>query len=130
MKAGSIDYIPESFVRYRQRSGSITHSVNSKLCSDLTTAILSCIELAEHAPFEIRESALRYSAFQFGTFLLNQALADTPQPECIQLLKPHTQILRYHGNNKKLIVLNAGCRILGMKNMCRLIRLFYRTIRK
>lgn len=130
LRSGSVDYIPESFVRYRQRSGSITHSVNSKLCTDLSNAIVRCVELAEQAPEPFRTPALRYAAFQFGTFLLNQAMADHPQPECIRRLKKHTSILRYHGNNKKLIVLNAGCRLLGLELMCRLIRFAYRALHR
>lgn len=127
LRAKSVDYVPECFIRYRQRSGSITHNVNSKLCADLTEAILSCIDISRNTSGPIQKSMLRYTAFQFGTFLLNQAMADVPQPECIRRLSPHASILHHHGNNKKLIILNAGCRILGLKQLCRLIRLGYRS---
>lgn len=130
LKAAAVDFIPENFYQYRQRSGSIRHSVSDKFCGDLTNAILGCLDLCESAPEERREPLLRYTAFQFGTFLLNQAKAEEPQPECIQRLKPHASVLRHHGNNKKLMILNMGCRLLGLENMCRLIRLAYRTIQK
>lgn len=130
LKAASIDFIPEDFYQYRQRSGSIRHSVSGKFCTDLASAILSCLALCESAPVERREPLLRYTAFQFGTFLLNQAMADKPQPKCVQQLKPHSSILRYHGTNKKLIILNLGCRLLGLGLMCRLIRFAYRSIHR
>ena len=128
LRAESMDFVPEDFYQYRQRSDSIRHSVSGKFCGDLTRAILGCLELCHDAPEDRRESLLRYTAFQFGTFLLNQAMADEPQTDCIERLRSHTSILRHHGKNKKLIVLNIGCRFLGLRTMCRLIRFAYRVI--
>lgn len=130
LRAAAVDFIPENFYQYRQRSGSIRHSVSSKFCGDLTQAILSCLDLCESAPEERRGPLLRYTAFQFGTFLLNQAMADEPQPECIEKLRPHASILRHHGSNKKLTILHLGCRVLGLGLMCRLIRFGYQTLHR
>ena len=36
-----MDFVPESFYCYRQRSGSIRHSIGDKNCRDLADAILA-----------------------------------------------------------------------------------------
>ena len=40
IKAESVDFICDNFYCYRQRSGSITHTINDKKCHDLTNNIL------------------------------------------------------------------------------------------
>ena len=72
------------------------------------------------------EALKRYTAFQYGTFIANQALAENPQKGCIADLAPHAKVLRHHGGNKKLMILDLGCRILGYSGLCALIRAVYK----
>lgn len=130
LSASSMDFICANFYMYRQRSNSIRHTINDKKCTDLVNSILSCIELAELAPNERKNAMLSFAAFQLGTFFLVQAQAENPQTELMQLLSPHTNILRYHSRNRKLMLLDMGCRILGFSRICRLIRTIYHRNKK
>ena len=130
LRAGSVDFIPESFYCYRQRSGSIRHSIRDKNCRDLADAILRCLGLCQTADDGRREALLRYTAFQYGTFIANQAHAENPQDACIAELRPHAKVLRHHGGNKKLMILDLGCRLLGYPRLCGLIRKLYHIKRK
>jgi len=124
-KAERMDFLPESFCCYRQRSGSITHSIDDKKCRDLRDNLLRCFELFESVSKEIQPLAYRYTAYLFGTFFMTQALAKTPQTECIESLRPYRWILRYHGGDKKVRLLYYCCNVIGYKNTCRLMRLLY-----
>ena len=126
LRARSVDFVPEAFYCYRQRSGSIRHSIGDKNCRDLADAILACLRLCETADEEHLEALTRYTAFQYGTFIANQALAENPQKGCIADLAPHAKVLRHHGGNKKLMILDLGCRILGYSGLCALIRAVYK----
>lgn len=130
LRAGSVDFIPESFYCYRQRSGSIRHSIRDKNCRDLADAILGCLRLCQTADDDHREALLRYTAFQYGTFIANQAHAEHPQDACIAELRPHAKVLRHHGGNKKLMILDVGCKLLGYPRLCALIRKLYHIKRK
>lgn len=130
LSASSMDFICANFYMYRQRSNSIRHTINDKKCTDLANSILSCIELAELAPIERKNAMLSFAAFQLGTFFLVQAQAENPQTALMQLLSPHTNILRYHSRNRKLMLLDMGCRILGFSRICRLIRAIYHRNKK
>ncbi|MBE6950614.1 MAG: glycosyltransferase family 2 protein [Ruminococcaceae bacterium] len=130
LRAGSVDFVPEAFYCYRQRSGSIRHSIRDKNCRDLTDAILHCLGLCQTADDDRREALLRYTAFQYGTFIANQAHAEHPQDACIAELRPHAKVLRHHGGNKKLMILDMGCKLLGYPRLCGLIWNFYHIKRK
>lgn len=125
LSADSMDFICANFYMYRQRSNSIRHTINDKKCADLANSILSCVVLAGSGPEDKKKALMHYAAFQFGTFFLVQAQAQNPQPERIAVLAPYTGILRYHGRNKKLMLLNMGCRVLGFSRVCRIIRAVY-----
>ena len=125
LRAKSVDFVPEAFYCYRQRSGPIRHSIGDKNCRDLADAILTCIRLCESADADHLEALRHYTAFQYGTFIANQALAENPQKSCIADLAPHAGSLRHHGGSKKLMVLGLGCRILGYPRLCALIRAVY-----
>lgn len=130
MRANSVDFVPEAFYCYRQRGGSIRHSIRDKNCRDLADAILACLRLSESADDAHREALCRYTAFQFGTFFVAQAQAEHPQDVCIAELCPHAKILRHHGGNKKLMILDLGCKLLGYPRLCALIRKLYHIKRK
>lgn len=129
LRAKCVDFVPESFYCYRQRSGSTRHSTRDKNCRDLADAILACLRLCETADEDHREAMLQYTAFQYGTFIANQAHAENAQDVCISDLLPHVKILRHHGGNKKLQILDLGCRLLGYRQLCRLIRTLYQIKR-
>ncbi len=129
-KAESFDFIAEEFYSYRQRSNSISHTVNDKKCGDLCKHILECMSMISDAPDTEKGFLSIYSAYQFGTFFVVQALAENFQEECINKLNAHAKILKHHNKNKKIIVLRILCLMLGYKNTCRLIRLLYTPRRK
>ena len=125
LRAGSMDFICANFYLYRQRSDSIRHTINDKKCKDLTNHILACMELADQAREEVKDSLLRYIAFQLGTFFAVQAQAENPQPECIKQLEKVRWVLGYHGGNRKVQILNLGCKMISFPLVCKVIRLFY-----
>ena len=128
--AKSMDFVCENFYLYRQRAGSIRYTIDDKKCADVAKGIFFCIALAESAPKEKEKAMLRYAAFQLGTFFLVQAQAENPQPNQVAALSPYQGILRYHGRNRKLILLNLGCRIMGFARCCAIIRTIYKRIKK
>lgn len=125
MRAGSVDFINRDFYCYRQHSSSITHLVNDKRCMDLADAIVSSIQIANNAQKEKKKLLLHYAAFQYGTFILVQAQAQNDQAESISRLGEYRKILKYHGNNRKLLCLYLGCALLGYKRLCSLVRFLY-----
>lgn len=125
MKADSLDFVCENFYCYRQRKGSITHTIDDKKCRDLCGNILKCAALLESADEEIRPAAERYTAYQLGTFFKNQAMAEHPQKQCLQELKKYQALLKNHGNSRKLRLLHTGCKLFGFAGTCGLIRLLY-----
>ncbi len=125
MKAESFDFVCENFYCYRQRKGSITHTVDDKKCRDLCENIIQCAELLKSANAEIRSAAERYTAYQLGTFIKNQALAEHPQKECVQKLKAYRILLKNHGNSHKLRILDISCRLFGFSGTCHLTRFLY-----
>lgn len=125
-KAQTLDFICENFYCYRQRRDSIRYTINNKKCVDLCNNIIRCFEMAKESDTEEKEFLYRYIAFQYGTFFMVQAQAETIPYECIKRLKEYQWILKYHVGNKKLICLYAGCKFIGYKNLCKITRLVYR----
>lgn len=124
-RAASVDFICRDFYCYRQRPASITHLANDKRCIDLADAILGSIRIASEARGEMQKLLLRYSAFQYGTFILVQAQAENNQTESIARLGEYRKILKHHGKNIKLQYLNLGCTVLGYRRLCGLVRFLY-----
>lgn len=128
IKAESVDFICENFYCYRQRSDSITHTINDKKCHDLTNNILKCFSIVEKS--ELLQNVLyKYIAYQYGTFFITQAVAENYQNECINELSKYKWVLKYHSNNKKLIILNIMVTLFGYKLSCKIIRFFIRLRR-
>ncbi len=124
LKAGSVDFVCENFYYYRQRRDSIRHTIDDKKCEDLCNNIIKCFELREN-DVDSKQFMNKYLAFQYGTFFLVQAQATNKQKECINKLKNYKWILKFHGNNQKLLCLYIGCKIVGYRAMCGLIRNLY-----
>ena len=123
--AGSMDFVCENFYCYRQHGASIRHTIDDKKCTDLCNNIIRCIELSQKAKKELQRSFYSYAAYQYGTFFKVQAQASARQKTCIEKLERYKWILNYHNHNPKLQYLHIGCKILGYRNLCSLIRLLY-----
>ena len=119
----SFDFICENFYFYRQRSGSIAHSLGKKNCLDLADNICSCIAIMGNAPQSRYESLSIYTAYQFATFFAVQAHVSKCPEESLEKLEPNWNVLRHYGSSKKAKYLYWGCRTIGFKNMCRLTKL-------
>lgn len=128
IKAESVDFICENFYCYRQRSGSITHTINDKKCHDLTINILKCFSMVNKSE-SLQDVLYKYVAYQYGTFFITQAVAENYQSECINKLSNYKWVLKYHSNNKKLIILNIMVTLFGYKLSCKIIRFFIRLRR-
>ena len=128
IKAESVDFICENFYCYRQRSGSITHTINDKKCHDLTNNILKCFSMVNKSE-SLQDVLYKYVAYQYGTFFITQAVAENYQSECINELSKYKWVLKYHSNNKKLIILNIMVTLFGYKLSCKIIRFFIRLRR-
>lgn len=126
MEARSMDFICADFYCYRQRSDSISHAINEKKCRDLCEHILACNKLLEEAGEAERTCLAYYTAYQYGTFFKVQAQAEKSPAECIERLSRYSGILSHHLGNRKLWCLHVGCKILGYRNLCRLIRFLER----
>lgn len=127
--ADSMDFICEKFYCYRQHGNSISHTVNDKKCANLCKHIITCIDLCDTATDNEKSALCKYAAYQFGTYFIVQAQAEKTQAECINKLARYSHILSHHKNNKKLTVLYWGTKIMGYKNLCRLVRFIYRKTR-
>ncbi len=125
LTAESLDFICENFYCYRQRKGSITHTIDDKKCRDLCDNILKCAALLDKADKDVKTSAERYTAYQLGTFFKNQALTEEKQRECIRELKDLKGLLKNHGSSRKLKLLDLSCRLIGFNGTCSLVRLAY-----
>lgn len=128
IKAESVDFICENFYCYRQRSDSITHTINDKKCHDLTNNILKCFSIVNNSE-TLQDILCKYVAYQYGTFFITQAVAENYQSECINELSKYKWVLKYHSNNKKLIILNIMVTLFGYKLSCKIIRFFIRIRR-
>ena len=128
IKAESVDFICENFYCYRQRSGSITHTINDKKCHDLTDNILKCFSIVNNSE-TLQDILYKYVAYQYGTFFITQAVAENYQSECINELSKYKWVLKYHSDNKKLIILNIMVTLFGYKLSCKIIRFFIRLRR-
>lgn len=130
LKARSFDYIDLDFYCYRQRSGSIAHTITDKSCIDLSNHIKKLTKIIELAGDEEKTSILKYSSYQFATFFIIQAAAQNPQNKLIEEMKKYSFLLKYHGKNKKLKMLYCGVKILGYSNLCKIVRILYRIKNK
>ena len=128
--ARSMDFLCANFYCYRQHSNSISHTINDKKCHDLCRHLVNCIEMTENCSEDVKVALSNYTAYQFGTFFIVQAQAENFQKDCIETLNKYQTILKYHKGNPKLTFLYWGCKVLGYKNLCRLIRFIFRINQK
>jgi glycosyltransferase involved in cell wall biosynthesis len=122
-KAESFDFINLNFYCYRQRKGSISQTLSDKSCSDLCSAVLGCINIADESSEDIRRYIFGYTAYQFSSFIAVQAFTKSFQVKCINTLTKYTYVLKFYGNNRKIKYMYIGTKIFGLKNWCAIIRL-------
>lgn len=121
-KADALDFLNLNFYCYRQREGSIAHSISEKSCIDLKNAILGSAKIAETAEQDVRNYVYRYVAYQFSTFIAVQAFAKEFQKDCIRELEPYTFVLKYYGKSKKTKYMYIGTKVLGLNLWCKIIK--------
>jgi len=121
-KARSMDFMCENFYCYRQRSDSTTHTITVKKCDDLCNNIISCVTHAKRLDERMRTYLYRYTAYQYGTFFMVQAQGEKEPLDSIKKLSRYQWLLEYRCNNKKLLILHLGCKLLGYERVCKLIR--------
>lgn len=116
--------IKKPYYCYRQRSDSISKTLKAKSCVDLVHAINSCMKIAEQAPEDKKIPIYRYTAYQLGTFVIVQAIAEKCPDECISDMSAVSWVLKYHEKNIKMVILSVIVKLIGFRNTCRFIRLF------
>ena len=126
--AKKFDFINESFYCYRQREGSISKSISNKNLKDLKDAIVICYDMSKDLQGDFKNDYLSYVAYQYATFLVCQAKVKLNQENktYIDQMRKYSFLLKY-SNNKKVRILYILHRVLEYKNLCRLIRIFYRV---
>ena len=122
IRAKSFDYINERFYCYRQRSGSIAHSITDKNCSDLKDAILSCWRMIPRAAPDVKTYVEMYTAYQLSTFIAVQSFTKRFQKVTINEAAKASSVLEHHGKNRKIRYMYYGVKLMGFTKWCRFIR--------
>lgn len=120
--AKKFDYVNEAFYCYRQRESSITHTFDSKACSDLVYNIIECIKISKLSNETVKEALLQYSAYQYATFFKVQAFVKKCPLSCYKRMNRVSWILKYYGNNRKVKALYLMCKLVGFERLCWIIR--------
>ncbi len=120
--ANSFDFICENFYCYRQREGSISHTIAEKSCTDLKYNILASLSVANNSDEDTRIYIYRYIAYQLSTFVAVQAIAKKCPKDCINELAKYKWLFSYHSENKKVKTLNLISKVLGFRLMCKTIK--------
>ena len=124
--AKSFDFINTDFYSYRQRKSSISKNMSDKNIKDLKDSIIACCEYAESMEESFKRYFLNYVSYQFGTFLICQANANYNKTiqSYIDEMSNYQYLLNYR-INKKIKILYYLNKVIGYKNLCKLIRKFY-----
>lgn len=120
------------FYRYRQRTGSITRTMNLKSLRDLKENIELCLRLPQEmgASTAIKGLYWSYVAYQFGTFLVCAPSVNGPEGRgLVQEMREKRWLLRYNAASRKVQLLYVVDRLLGYRALCLLCR-GYAAIRK
>lgn len=122
VRADSFDYFPLNFYCYRQRNGSITHSIKEKNCKDLLKHISYCAKLGKNANKEKKEYIFQLAAYQLAVFVATQSFCDVEPKECISCLTEYTWLLDYVGNTRKERLIALLSKLMGYQSVCKLVR--------
>lgn len=124
----TFDYLNEDFYCYRQRKESISKNILSKNLLDLKDSIITCYKQIEKLDKYKKMNLLSYISYQYGTFLLCQAMVKSEDSEVnlyIDEMEKYKFLLKY-SNNKKVKILYIIEKIIGYRNLCKLIRILYK----
>ena len=124
--AQSFDFINEDFYCYRQIPTSVSKSISNKNLKDLKDSIVLCYKKSKELNTGFKIFYLNYVAYQYATFFVCQAKVKLDQENKIYIdqMKKYLFLLRY-GKQKKVKALYILSKIIGYKNLCRLMRIFY-----
>ncbi len=122
-QANSLDYLNHCFYCYRQRSDSITHSLDEKKCEYLRDSIIECGKIMKNSPAILQSYIGYYTAYQFSTFIAVQSFVEKFPVQCVRDLKMYSGILRYNQMSSKVRAMHYGTKIFGLINWCRIIRM-------
>lgn len=108
------------FYVYRQRSGSISHSIKQKNIEDLKDHILSIKSLCQNANKYTQTFLSLYLAQEFTNFVVSLSMYENYINE-ISWVKQHKDILK-HAFSKRSKILNLMLSFLGIKLTINIIR--------
>lgn len=131
LRAARFDYVEENFLCYRQLAGSASHSLDANKVTCLLSNVEHCMMLLKDAEKERRALLLPYIAYQYGTLLY--ALAALPKEEerdvLLEQVAEHKSLLAASAN-KKIRLLHAAERLVGLRGTLALLRIMQRLRRK
>lgn len=117
-----------SFYRYRQRQGSITHSIGYPALLQLKLNIEKCIEYNELLCFQeaFKGSYLSYVAYQYGTFFIScSRVRDDRVQGLLKEMKKYRYLFQYD-TDPKVAMLHKVEKILGFSGVCFLSKIYGR----
>lgn len=126
VKSSSFDYIPENFYCYRQRKGSITHSIKRKNCEDLKKHITQCAAMGTQASDEVRPYLYQFASYQLAVFVATQSMAEEYPEDCVGELEDYTWLFQYKGSNKKEKAIAVLSSLIGYKNLCKTVGIIHK----
>ena len=119
--AESFDYLELCVFVYRQRSGSITHSVTLKSASCLCDNIAYCIELLEQADANKAAVLRPFISYQYATLLFNYAsLKKADRRALTDRVRSMLPWLQY-SNNAKVRLIRMAKRFVGFRGAIALL---------
>lgn len=123
-----VDYCNADAYIYRQRNGSITHSVQYKNVKQVYDNVLYCLELGKDLTGEMATIYHTYVAYQYGVFhVTNHYVKDRRVRKLRKDMKKYRWLLQYH-SNKKVKMLWMLNKYLGYTGM-NLVMSIYAKIR-
>lgn len=126
----SIAVYPKSFYCYRQRSGSIVHSIKFQNLKMLSGNIIRCIEIANDLCKEKEIIYYNYVSYQYITFLKVSLLCDEDMrtKPLVEQMKGYSWLLEYH-LNKKVKIVYWFYKLFGFSNMMRFLRIYSKRLK-
>lgn len=121
ISASSFDFLNLCVVNYRQRSGSITHSVSLKAVHCHKNNILEAVRLVLAAPPEKGNALRSFIAYQYATLLFNYAsLSKTDRQTLSAEIRQLLPWLQY-SNNAKVRLIRMAKRFAGFRGAIALL---------
>lgn len=116
IKAKSFDTINDNFYVYRQRSNSVTHTIQLKNIQDLRDNIVNSLDYINHEiDKKLRKLYMSYIAYQYSTFFITASRCNDIKVEnIIKDMERYSYVLNY-GQSTKLRVIKYMKKLLGRK---------------